>query len=439
MSNIIYLSLILLIQTIIVTYYYVILSKSITNDIITKKDIILSFVMALIADIIIYITKTSLNMPILNSIITALLLSLIPLFCFKVSFLKSIFITVIYYIVSAITEILTYLLIANFGITAEMLTVDYTKLLILISLQQSMIFLLVFLYYLFVRNKENIKSKIQYIDFKLLLVTLAGYILPQLLLFSLTYYTYPLPLLIINIIQIILVSFLIFKYFGNEISKEKTKAEMTVLETQNKALSEAVDSVRIQKHDYNNIIQALNGYVATKNYDRLKDYVDSLLKECHDINTLSAINPDNFNDPGVYGIVGSKYFYTNDHDIKFDIEMESDIKSICFPKPELSRIFGILLDNAIEATQKTSNKYLKLEVSYDTRKNADVIKISNTFDSSANIDLNQIYEKGVSSKKVKSGLGLWEVSKLIKKNKHSQIYAEVKNDVFTQNVIIERI
>ncbi len=439
MSNIIYLSLILLIQTIIVTYYYVILSKSITNDIITKKDIILSFVMALIADIIIYITKTSLNMPILNSIITALLLSLIPLFCFKVSFLKSIFITVIYYIVSAITEILTYLLIANFGITAEMLTVDYTKLLILISLQQSMIFLLVFLYYLFVRNKENIKSKIQYIDFKLLLVMLAGYILPQLLLFSLTYYTYPLPLLIINIIQIILVSFLIFKYFGNEISKEKTKAEMTVLETQNKALSEAVDSVRIQKHDYNNIIQALNGYVATKNYDRLKDYVDSLLKECHDINTLSAINPDNFNDPGVYGIVGSKYFYTNDHDIKFDIEMESDIKSICFPKPELSRIFGILLDNAIEATQKTSNKYLKLEVSYDTRKNADVIKISNTFDSSANIDLNQIYEKGVSSKKVKSGLGLWEVSKLIKKNKHSQIYAEVKNDVFTQNVIIERI
>ncbi len=439
MSNLIYSIIIILLQTIIVTYYYIVLSKSITNNMIIKKDIIASFIIALITNTISYYAKLYFNMPIVNSTVTAIILSLIPWICFKVSFLKSILITLTYYIVSAVTEILTYLLIANFGITAEMLTVDYTKLLILISLQQSMIFLLVFLYYLFVRNKENIKSKIQYIDFKLLLVMLAGYILPQLLLFSLTYYTYPLPLLIINIIQIILVSFLIFKYFGNEISKEKTKAEMTVLETQNKALSEAVDSVRIQKHDYNNIIQALNGYVATKNYDRLKDYVDSLLKECHDINTLSAINPDNFNDPGVYGIVGSKYFYTNDHDIKFDIEMESDIKSICFPKPELSRIFGILLDNAIEATQKTSNKYLKLEVSYDTRKNADVIKISNTFDSSADIDLNQIYEKGVSSKKVKSGLGLWEVSKLIKKNKHSQIYAEVKNDVFTQNVIIERI
>lgn len=83
--------------------------------------------------------------------------------------------------------------------------------------------------------------------------------------------------------------------------------------------------------------------------------------------------------------------------------------------PELSRILGILLDNAMEATEKAKQKYIRFEAKYDKRKNADVIKVINTYDTSINIDLDKIYEKGVSSKKVKSGIGLWEVKNLSRK------------------------
>ena len=106
--------------------------------------------------------------------------------------------------------------------------------------------------------------------------------------------------------------------------------------------------------------------------------------------------------------------------------------------PDLSRILGILLDNAIEATKKSNNQYIRLEMKFDKRKNADIIRVINTFDTNIQIDLNKIYEKGFSTKKVKSGIGLWEVKKLVAKNPNSQIYATIEGKHFVQNVVIEK-
>ena len=100
-------------------------------------------------------------------------------------------------------------------------------------------------------------------------------------------------------------------------------------------------------------------------------------------------------------------------------------------------MFGILLDNAIEATLKSKNKYIKLEIHFDIKKNAHVIKIYNTYNNKENIDLTKIYDKGYSSKKVKSGIGLWEVKRMINSYNNSQIYATIENDFFIQNIIIE--
>lgn len=137
--------------------------------------------------------------------------------------------------------------------------------------------------------------------------------------------------------------------------------------------------------------------------------------------------------------MGAKYFLAVDKDITVDLDVTCDFTKICFSMPELSRILGILLDNAMEATEKAKQKYIRFEAKYDKRKNADVIKVINTYDTSINIDLDKIYEKGVSSKKVKSGIGLWEVKKLVKKNKSSQIFATIEGGKFVQNLIIERL
>ena len=107
--------------------------------------------------------------------------------------------------------------------------------------------------------------------------------------------------------------------------------------------------------------------------------------------------------------------------------------------PDLSRILGIILDNAIEATTKLeNNRYIKLEMRFDNKKCADIIRVYNTYDTSISINTQDIFKKGYSSKEVKSGIGLWEVKKLIDKSKHSQIYASIEKDKFIQNIIIEK-
>ena len=186
-------------------------------------------------------------------------------------------------------------------------------------------------------------------------------------------------------------------------------------------------------------MQALNGYVSTKQYDKLQEHINKVLDECNIVNNLSVIDQKVFNDPAIYGIVGAKYFIAMEADIKFELDIVTNIKEISFPMPELSRILGIILDNAIEATSKTDNKYMKLEMKYDARKDADIIKVYNTYNTNIDINLKDIYKKGVSSKKIKSGIGLWEVKKLIDKSKNSQIYASLEHGMFVQNIIIEKV
>ena len=51
--------------------------------------------------------------------------------------------------------------------------------------------------------------------------------------------------------------------------------------------------------------------------------------------------------------------------------------------------------------------------------------------------MNKIFEKGVSSKRIKSGLGLWEVKRLVDSKKNSEIYTTVNNNMFSQELIIQ--
>lgn len=164
-----------------------------------------------------------------------------------------------------------------------------------------------------------------------------------------------------------------------------------------------------------------------------------MIKDCNLVNNLSTIDPKIFNEPAIYGIVGSKYFLATEKDINIQLDITTNIKEIQFPMPELSRILGILLDNAIEATVKSSTPYIFLEMRFDNKKCADIIKVSNTYDNTVEINTDDIYKKGFSTKIIKSGIGLWEVKNLIKKQHNSQIYTTIDNDKFSQTMIIEKM
>ncbi len=377
----------------------------------------------------------------LNTLALTFLVFLILKLVLKFKTVQSVLFSIALPFFLVLVEILTVLLfvIITDIKTTDMLTMPWIH----CTINCITAFLLFSCAYLFgkiITNKETMKNYIYRFNKKYLKLTiylLLFTFIPQSILILLNRYDYNPIFLIFNFISLFSVSIFLFWYISNFLEKEKIQEQLITLEMDNKTLGGMVDGVRTIKHDFNNIFQAINGYLCSKQYDRLEEYVLKVMKECNIVNTLSIINKNTFDDPANYGVIGSKYFVATENNITMDMDVTVSFKNINFPMGELSRIFGILLDNAIEATSKCDNKYIRLEIKYVAKKNATIIRVINTFDTSCNLDLNSIYNKGYSSKKVKSGLGLWEARRIISNNIQSQIYATIENDKFVQNIIIE--
>lgn len=436
-----------LIQSIVNTHFFLIVSKKVyknyENKHNTYKQRIIFFICIIFSTSLLS-TIYNLNIQILLPFRGVLMIALTTLICKFTLDIKlglSIILSILSAIFSAIIEMFsTIFCTAILRMDVNFLLTTSIGKLSIMSVYGIFSMLLILLIHKKLKNLklDSFTNKLSLKNLVIFTISLVFYVFPQMFLFVSNKYEYPIAFLILNMIQFLLINVFLLIYLNKELKYQKYKSDLFTSEVHNKALIGMIDGVRTLKHDYNNIIQSLNGYVLTKQYDKLEEYVNSLLNECNSINNIANLDQNIFNDPAIYGVVGSKYFLATEKNIKFDFDISIDISSICFSMPDLSRILGIILDNAIEATLKTNKKYIRLQMSYDTRKNADVIKVFNTYDNSIQIDLNEIYKKGVSSKKIKSGIGLWEVKKLISKSNNSQIYATIEKNKFVQNIIIEK-
>lgn len=425
------------------TYFIVSLAKILNKDEtkFSKKQIILLTVIIFICSIIGRLTADI--FPFLNTLIAYPIIFISTVLILKSGWLKTLTIIISNIIVLIITELISvFTCMSIFKITSDTFVNSWSYLSIALIIQYTIFFAIIKICNIIIKNKQEFKYMFNSINKNTLvnvLVILSLCTFPQFIIYVINKYNYPAYFLILNSIQMIIICIVIFTSFKNSMEKDKAQSDLVTMTLHNKTMTGMVDGVRKLKHDYNNIMQALNGYVSTKQYDKLQEHINSVIGECGDINTLAIITPKIFNDPAIYGIVGAKYFLAVEKDIKFEFDITTNIAKIDFSMPDLSRILGIILDNAIEATSKLEkNKYIRLEMRFDNKKCADIIRVYNTYDTSIHINTQDIFKKGYSSKKIKSGIGLWEVKKLIDKSRNAQVYASVEKDKFIQNIIIEK-
>lgn len=427
-----------IIQSFSLYYYMIAISQTAQNTKFDwkKKLIILATAILMIVSAIILRGKFP-----INTLVMSLLMFLSLAFIIKVKKSAAALIALLIPIFLGIAEILVVVIfIVAFNISPpEMINIPWMSFGIATGTTIILITAL-FLFSKVTANKQRIQNYIRNYNKKYLTLTfylLLFTVMPYLILIPLNVYNYSPIFLLLNFVNVLAVSIFLYWYIANKLESEKIQEQLTTLEMDNKTLEGMVDGVRTIKHDFNNIFQAINGYLCSKQYEDLDKYVLKIMKECNIVNTLSIINKNVFDDPANYGVIGSKYFIATEQNITMDLDVTISFKQINFPMSELSRIFGVLLDNAIEATNKCDNKYIRLEIKHVPKKNATVIRLVNSFDITTKIELGNIYNKGYSSKEKKSGLGLWEAKKIISKHRHSQIYATIENDVFIQNIIIE--
>lgn len=207
-----------------------------------------------------------------------------------------------------------------------------------------------------------------------------------------------------------------------------TTQKLESAEEYNKTLHILHDNVRGFKHDFDNIVTTIGGYVKTNDMKGLESYYSQLEEDCQKVNNLYLLNPDIINNHGIYNLLTSKYNKADEQGIKVNLTFLLDLDDLNMKIYEFARILGILLDNAIEASAECEEKIINITFRNEAKNNRNLIIIENTYkDKEINID--NIFYKGISSKENHTGLGLWEVTQILKKNNNVNLHSD-KNDKF---------
>ena len=130
-----------------------------------------------------------------------------------------------------------------------------------------------------------------------------------------------------------------------------------------------------------------------------------------------------------------KYQEADSKDIKVNMTFLLDLSNLHMKIYEFARILGILLDNAIEASSECKEKIINIDFRNDQKNSRQIITIENTY-KDKNVDTEKIFEKGISSKEKHTGLGLWEVRNLIKKNNNINLFTSKTDKYFSQQLEI---
>lgn len=251
-----------------------------------------------------------------------------------------------------------------------------------------------------------------------------------------TYYyinTIPIQISLFNFILIL--SYFVFSFSSliKAMNLDITLKNLENSENYNKSLTILYDSVKGFKHDFDNVIHTMDGFVQANDLAGLQNYYNSLKTHCMTIKNVELLNPNSINNPGIYNLLVTKYQKACDENINMNFEFFIDFSIIHLTLYEFSKILGILLDNAIEAAKECEDKTINVCFREARKNNVQIIIIENTY-LDKNIDTEKIFEKNFSGKKDHSGIGLWEIKQIIKHHPNIVLHTTKTDDLFIQQL-----
>lgn len=398
-----------------------------------RQKIVYTLSMSIISLSSIYIIPNPFNI-FINYIIMILLIILV----FKISILKSILATICPIVISGlIGSLFTNPYLTLFQISSEqMATIPIFRFGYLL-----VIYTIMFLATLIIKYRKFSLNLLEELDLKtkltLFFSIIFGFITIIIQCIILTFYIDILPLFLTFLSFISLLA-----YFGISIYSLTRIMKLTLTtrklesaESYNNTLRILHDNVRGFKHDFDNIVTTIGGYIKTEDIEGLKKYYLQLEDDCEKVNNLYILNPEIVNNDGIYNLLTKKYNEAESKNIKVNISFLLDLGNLHMKVYEFARILGILLDNAIESSSECEKKIINLSFRNDTKNSRELIVIENTYNDK-NIDTEKIFEKGISGKENHTGLGLWEVQKIIKKNNNVNLYTSKNYKFFSQSLEI---
>ena len=373
-----------------------------------------------------------------NILINYFMIILIAYLLFKISLFKSSLVIVLSALIFNIMGALIlnpYLTILNIS-SEQLSTIPIYR-----FCYSIIMYSLVFVIFLSVKYSNFKIDFLDYIDKKTKIIIVLNIILGIITLIVQSiiavYYIDTLPIIITFLSFLSLVSYFVLSIYSltRTFKLNHTTKKLESAKEYNNTLRILHDNVRGFKHDFDNIVTTIGGYVKTNDMEGLKNYYVQLEDDCQRVNNLYILNPEVVNNDGIYNLLTKKYYEADSKDIKVNITFLLDLSTLNMKIYEFARILGILLDNAIEASSECEEKIINLYFRNDAKNSRQLIIIENTY-KNKDIDTEKIFEKGISGKENHTGLGLWEVRKLVKKNNNINLFTSKSDKFFSQQLEI---
>ena len=247
---------------------------------------------------------------------------------------------------------------------------------------------------------------------------------------------------ITGLIFILLCTYITVSVLKNIKLETNNKIESAKLEQQKKyilALEKNNNEIRKFKHDFNNIILGLDGYINNDDFnkEKLKKYFNSTIMTFNnniELNDIVIAKLNSIKVSSLKSLITNKVLIAQNNNIDIDINIQGEITDFYTDEMQLSRILGVLLDNAIEASlELTENKKIEMNI-IQINKTTD-IQISNTFNNTGT-PLEDFNKEGFSTKGTNRGLGLSSAHELANKL-NMLLNTEIDGNTFIQILTIE--
>ncbi len=231
-------------------------------------------------------------------------------------------------------------------------------------------------------------------------------------------------LFLMNIINFYLYD-IIIKYYNDKYEKNLLEQQNNAYLNQLNIIKESQKNIKMLKHDMKNHVISIQNMIKNKRNIELNNYLQTILDNAN--NKKEYVNSGNAE-------VDSLLNYKINEAVELGSELEIDINipnNFNVELFDLVVILGNLLDNALDALKKVSEKYLYVEMKLE--KSMLFTTIKNTF----NGTINKSNDKILTTKNDMNdhGLGLINVENIINKYNGS-LDIEYNNNVFSVDVVL---
>ncbi len=206
---------------------------------------------------------------------------------------------------------------------------------------------------------------------------------------------------------------------------------------------EEIENQRTLRHETKNEFLAIRAKICDKEKEsEIVNYIDEILGDTYAVKKEKYAKFGYLPANGIKGLCYFKVQKAEEKGIHVSINISKKIKESTIFDLDLKRqrdfakILGVFIDNAIEASAESKDKELGIEA-YSNIENEFRMIISNTYNNK--IEEEKIGKESFSTKGKKRGHGLLLVNDIIKNNSIFETKREIKNDIYSQMIIVKKV